>query len=136
MRKRREKEWTVLMHGGKKESSTSRLKRETSINCGFTWAQLQELQHQSLIYRHIVARLPVPLHLLLPIWETLSPNLATSFHNQYPSCESLLFICLFIYLFLYIRGLISLHVLICIYIYLYINLELGLSYLTILSLIM
>lgn len=42
---------------------------------GFTVFQLQELQLQSLIYKYMEARLPVPHHLLLPIWKSLAASL-------------------------------------------------------------
>ncbi|XVF52761.1 hypothetical protein PTKIN_Ptkin05aG0044400 [Pterospermum kingtungense] len=42
---------------------------------GFTVSQLQELQLQSLIYKYIEAGLPVPHHLLLPIWKSVSGSL-------------------------------------------------------------
>lgn len=50
---------------------------------GFTILQLQELQLQALIYKYIEAGLPVPYHLVLPIWQSFS----NSFGN-YPTCES------------------------------------------------
>ncbi|XP_059443497.1 growth-regulating factor 9-like [Corylus avellana] len=41
-------------------------------SCGFTIFQLQELQLQSLIYKYMEARLPVPYHLLVPIWKSVT----------------------------------------------------------------
>lgn len=38
----------------------------------FTIFQLQELQLQALIYKYIEAGLPVPHHLLLPIWKSVA----------------------------------------------------------------
>ncbi|XVF51606.1 hypothetical protein PTKIN_Ptkin04bG0197700 [Pterospermum kingtungense] len=42
---------------------------------GFTIFQLQELQLQSLIYKYMEAGLPVPHHLLLPIWKSVAASL-------------------------------------------------------------
>ncbi|XWS38466.1 hypothetical protein CRYUN_Cryun19dG0133700 [Craigia yunnanensis] len=44
-------------------------------SCGFTVFQLQELQLQSLIYKYMEAGLPVPHHLLLPIWKSVVSSL-------------------------------------------------------------
>ncbi|KAJ8467745.1 hypothetical protein OPV22_030297 [Ensete ventricosum] len=49
----------------------------------FTFMQLQELEHQALIYKYMAAGLPVPVHLVLPIWKSVA---ASSFgHYCYPS---------------------------------------------------
>ncbi|XP_064934921.1 growth-regulating factor 12-like [Musa acuminata AAA Group] len=49
----------------------------------FTFMQLQELEHQALIYKYMAAGLPVPVHLVLPIWKSVA---ASSFgHYSYPS---------------------------------------------------
>ncbi|KAF3787762.1 Growth-regulating factor 10 [Nymphaea thermarum] len=37
----------------------------------FTFLQLQELEHQALIFKYMVAGVPVPLHLVLPIWKSV-----------------------------------------------------------------
>jgi hypothetical protein len=39
---------------------------------GFSIFQLQELQLQTLIYKYMEAGLPVPHHLLLPIWKSVA----------------------------------------------------------------
>ncbi|XP_039052007.1 growth-regulating factor 10-like [Hibiscus syriacus] len=44
-------------------------------SCGFIVFQLQELQLQSLIYKYMEAGLPVPNHLLLPIWKSVAGSL-------------------------------------------------------------
>ncbi|XP_022772936.1 growth-regulating factor 10-like [Durio zibethinus] len=44
-------------------------------SCGFTVFQLQELHLQSLIYKYMEAGLPVPHHLLLPIWKSVAGSL-------------------------------------------------------------
>ncbi|URD80614.1 QLQ [Musa troglodytarum] len=52
----------------------------------FTFMQLQELEHQALIYKYMAAGLPVPVHLVLPIWKSVA---ASSFGPYvYPSCST------------------------------------------------
>ncbi|KAJ4712905.1 Growth-regulating factor [Melia azedarach] len=56
--------------------------------CGFTILQLQELQLQSLIYKYMEAGLPVPCHLLIPIWKSVASSfngLDGDIHQLYPS---------------------------------------------------
>lgn len=84
------KEWTVVML---EEKTISKVKEESCplINHGFTQPQLQELQHQTLIHRHIAAGLPVPFHLVLPIWKSVASSLGSSpfaIFKQFPSCKS------------------------------------------------
>ncbi|XP_028552001.1 growth-regulating factor 10 [Dendrobium catenatum] len=38
----------------------------------FTFMQMQELEHQALIYKYMAGGLPVPLHLVLPIWKSVA----------------------------------------------------------------
>ncbi|RRT85565.1 hypothetical protein BHE74_00001899 [Ensete ventricosum] len=40
----------------------------------FTFMQLQELEHQALIYKYMAAGLPVPVHLVLPIWKSVAAS--------------------------------------------------------------
>ncbi|XP_058104974.1 growth-regulating factor 3-like [Magnolia sinica] len=47
----------------------------TSLRFPFTWAQWQELERQALIYKYMMASVPVPTHLLFPI------NCRTSFSD-------------------------------------------------------
>ncbi|KAF4367207.1 hypothetical protein F8388_006515 [Cannabis sativa] len=87
VRKRSEKQWTVVMHGdGGKEKRSSGVKPliKCEGNCGFSWGQLLQLKHQSLIYSHIVNGIPVPFHLLATISKTLLPPLSTTLLNPYP----------------------------------------------------
>ncbi|KAF9614665.1 hypothetical protein IFM89_019793 [Coptis chinensis] len=49
----------------------------------FTFLQLQELEHQALIYKHMAAGIPVPAHLVLPIWRSLGSTYAGT--GIYPS---------------------------------------------------
>ncbi|XP_057499442.1 growth-regulating factor 9-like isoform X2 [Actinidia eriantha] len=54
----------------------------------FTPAQLLELQQQSLILKYIVAGLPVPFHLIHPIWKSVARAfgpVSGGIYNQYPS---------------------------------------------------
>lgn len=59
---------------------------------GFTILQLHELQLQSLIYKYLESGFPVPYHLLLPIWKSVSSSLNSvndsSLYQLYPSCKS------------------------------------------------
>ncbi|XP_021286312.1 growth-regulating factor 10-like [Herrania umbratica] len=54
-----------------------------SKSCGFTVFQLQELQLQSLIYKYMEAGLPVPHHLLLPIWKSFAGSVGGLHGNPY-----------------------------------------------------
>ncbi|KAK1327011.1 Growth-regulating factor 12 [Acorus calamus] len=45
---------------------------------GFTFLQLQELEHQALIFKYMVAGVPVPFHLVLPIWKASPALLITT----------------------------------------------------------
>ncbi|KAJ3680069.1 hypothetical protein LUZ60_016347 [Juncus effusus] len=57
----------------------------------FTFMQLQELEHQALIYKYMAAGVPVPLHLVLPIWKSIA---ASSFGpHHYPSLMGLGSLC-------------------------------------------
>lgn len=58
-----------------KRSSTAGLGLGQRCCGSFTFLQLQELQHQMLIYKYMETGLPVPYHLLIPICKSL----ATSF---------------------------------------------------------
>ncbi|XP_078154550.1 growth-regulating factor 10-like [Carex rostrata] len=40
----------------------------------FTFMQLQELEHQALIYKYMSAGVPVPVHLVLPIWKSVAAS--------------------------------------------------------------
>ncbi|KAJ4843502.1 hypothetical protein Tsubulata_020492 [Turnera subulata] len=65
-------------------ASTSNARRA----CGFTILQMQELQLQSLIYKYMEAGFPVPRHLVLPIWKSVSSSFGgftASLYQLYPS---------------------------------------------------
>jgi hypothetical protein len=38
----------------------------------FTAMQLQELEQQSRVYQYMAARVPVPTHLVFPIWKSVT----------------------------------------------------------------
>ncbi|KAG6734195.1 hypothetical protein I3842_01G261900 [Carya illinoinensis] len=48
-------------------------------------AQLHELQGQTLIYKYLEAGLPVPLHLLVPIWKSVACIFGPAIYKLYPS---------------------------------------------------
>lgn len=66
-------------------------------SCGFTFLQLQELEHQALIYKYLEAGLPVPYHLVYPIWKSVACSLegvtaaaaaaAAYQHHHHPGCK-------------------------------------------------
>ncbi|XP_010276023.1 PREDICTED: growth-regulating factor 10 [Nelumbo nucifera] len=62
---------------------------------GFTFLQLQELEHQALIFKYMVAGVPVPVHLVLPIWKSVVSSYGGvngGIYQHYPSflgCTSL-----------------------------------------------
>lgn len=104
------KPWTGKQSLGKEESSPSIMGGlgigassgvKTMIkdgNFGFTPAQLQELEVQTLIQKHLAAGLPVPYHLVVPIWKSVATTFGTSqggsIYKQYPSRKSILLPCL------------------------------------------
>ncbi|XP_071726733.1 growth-regulating factor 12-like [Rutidosis leptorrhynchoides] len=55
---------------------TSHISRNGGI--GFTFMQMEELKLQALIYKYMEAGLPVPSHLILPIWNSVLASLAGS----------------------------------------------------------
>jgi hypothetical protein len=52
----------------------------------FTVSQWQELEHQALIFKYMVAGLPVPPDLVLPI-QTTSFHSNNFFHHPIPTCK-------------------------------------------------
>ncbi|XP_057977014.1 growth-regulating factor 10-like [Malania oleifera] len=48
------------------------------VPAGFTHPQLQELEQQALIYKYMEAGLPVPCHLVYPIWKSLACSASAS----------------------------------------------------------
>lgn len=61
-------------------------------SCGFTFLQLQELEHQALIYKYMEAGLPVPYHLVYPIWKSVACSLGgltAGAYQHHPGCKCL-----------------------------------------------
>ncbi|XP_058104688.1 growth-regulating factor 10 isoform X1 [Magnolia sinica] len=59
----------------------------------FTFLQLQELEHQALIFKYMMAGVPVPFHLVLPIWKSVVSS-AGGVYRHHPSwlgCSNLCF---------------------------------------------
>ncbi|KAL0312375.1 UNVERIFIED_CONTAM: Growth-regulating factor 4 [Sesamum radiatum] len=54
----------------------------------FTAVQWQELEHQAMIYKYLVAGLPVPPDLVMPIRRSFEALSARFFHH--PSCNNLI----------------------------------------------
>ncbi|PKA47793.1 Growth-regulating factor 3 [Apostasia shenzhenica] len=52
--------------------------------CPFTAAQWRELEHQALIFKYMIAGVPVPPDLLLPIQRSFETSASSSYHH-YPS---------------------------------------------------
>lgn len=55
-----------------------------------TPGQLIEFQQQSLIFEHIKAGLPVPVHLVIPIWKSVASSFGSDIgviYKQYPTCK-------------------------------------------------
>lgn len=72
--------------------SSQRSRTGCNIIYGFTILQLQELQLQSLIYKYIQVKFPVPYHLVLPVWKSVATSLgalSSGLYQLYPSCKSL-----------------------------------------------
>ncbi|CAK9173127.1 unnamed protein product [Ilex paraguariensis] len=57
---------------------------------GFTVLQLQELEHQALIFKYMEAGLPVPHHLIFPIWKSFARSLNALNKEVYQHCANFL----------------------------------------------
>lgn len=81
-------------HNGTEEVVVGKKKKKYGGG-GLTASQLHELEQQALIYKHFAANLPVPFHLVLPIWKSVAASFGSSnaaaINRQYPSCKSNLF---------------------------------------------
>nr|GMD36501.1 growth-regulating factor 9-like isoform X1 [Ipomoea batatas] len=64
---------------------------EEERKCGFTEAQWNELYLQAVIFKYIQCGLPVPFHLVLPIWRTVSTSFDTTvfFRQQFSGFRDL-----------------------------------------------
>ncbi|KAM7499823.1 hypothetical protein LguiA_024237 [Lonicera macranthoides] len=55
-----------------------------ALGSGFTWAQWKELERQAMIFKYMVASLPVPPHLLLPLTPNLfAPDISANPHSPF-----------------------------------------------------
>lgn len=64
--------------------------REEESKCGFTEAQWHELYLHAVIFKYIQCGLPVPLHLVLPIWRSVSSCITSDnsvFFKQFSGCK-------------------------------------------------
>lgn len=59
----------------------------------FTAMQLQELEQQSRVYQYMAARVPVPTHLVFPIWKSVTGASSEGAQN-YPTLMGLATLCL------------------------------------------
>ncbi|WCJ24398.1 Growth-regulating factor 6 [Euphorbia peplus] len=57
-----------------------------SRSYGFTMQQMQELKHQTIIYKYIEAECDVPHSILLPLWRSVSSTFGNI--NIIPDCKS------------------------------------------------
>ncbi|XP_020413420.1 growth-regulating factor 9 isoform X3 [Prunus persica] len=75
-------------HNGTEEVVVGKKKKKYGGG-GLTASQLHELEQQALIYKHFAANLPVPFHLVLPIWKSVAASFGSSnaaaINRQYPS---------------------------------------------------
>lgn len=60
----------------------------TSLGFPFTCAQWKELERQAMVYKYMMASVPVPPDLLLPI-QTDTYTAAPNFHTQ---CKQIFFV--------------------------------------------
>ncbi|KAJ1694774.1 hypothetical protein LUZ63_011472 [Rhynchospora breviuscula] len=65
------------------------------VKADFSFPQLQELEQQTLIYRYMAAAVPVPTHLVFPIWKSVTTSSSSSAGpEQYPTLMGLATLCL------------------------------------------
>lgn len=59
------------------------------ISGPFTPSQWMELEHQALIYKHMVANVPIPSNLLIPLMKSLNPYAFSGLSpgSYAPNCE-------------------------------------------------
>ncbi|KAM0010086.1 putative transcription factor interactor and regulator C3H-WRC/GRF family [Helianthus debilis subsp. tardiflorus] len=67
----------------------------------FTPVQWQELEHQALIYKYLVAGVPVPYDLVVPIRRSMEALSARFFNN--PNCKLIIML---LYIFCFELGLV------------------------------
>nr|ABQ01217.1 putative growth-regulating factor 4 [Zea mays] len=59
----------------------------------FTAMQLQELEQQSRVYQYMAARVPVPTHLVFPVWKSVT-GASSEGAQKYPTLLGLATLCL------------------------------------------
>ncbi|NP_001106028.1 GRF-interacting factor 10 [Zea mays] len=59
----------------------------------FTAMQLQELEQQSRVYQYMAARVPVPTHLVFPVWKSVT-GASSEGAQKYPTLMGLATLCL------------------------------------------
>ncbi|XP_078182667.1 uncharacterized protein LOC144576234 isoform X2 [Carex rostrata] len=65
------------------------------VKADFSMPQLQELEQQTLIYRYLAAAVPVPTHLVFPIWKSVTTSSASAAGpEQFPTLLGLATLCL------------------------------------------
>ncbi|KAL8500201.1 hypothetical protein ACS0TY_019983 [Phlomoides rotata] len=69
--------------GSSNERGLKRIKQENKPL--FTAAQFLELYNQILVYNSITLGLPLPFHLLLPLWMSVFNSLGPAIYKKYPS---------------------------------------------------
>lgn len=79
-----------LAVGGKELAEVDQSSNSSSAKVGFTFMQMQEFHHQALIFKHMVAGIPVPIHLILPIWKSVAASYGP---HHYPSFVGLGSLC-------------------------------------------
>ncbi|TVU39372.1 hypothetical protein EJB05_12786 [Eragrostis curvula] len=93
---------TVAVEDPEEAAATAALQEEmkalvASIPDGagaaFTAMQLQELEQQSRVYQYMAARVPVPTHLVFPIWKSVT-GASSEGAQKYPTLMGLATLCL------------------------------------------
>ena len=64
----------------------------------FTAMQLQELEQQSRVYQYMAARVPVPTHLVFPVWKSVT-GASSEGAQKYPTrmFQTCLIICVLLW---------------------------------------
>ncbi|KAE8807515.1 growth-regulating factor [Hordeum vulgare] len=92
----------VLVEDPEEAVATAALQEEMRVllasvpegaGASFTAMQLQELEQQSRVYQYMAARVPVPTHLVFPIWKSVTGASSEGAQN-YPTLMGLATLCL------------------------------------------
>nr|BDI55451.1 growth-regulating factor 11-like [Lolium multiflorum]BDI55452.1 growth-regulating factor 11-like [Lolium multiflorum] len=93
---------SVLVEDPEEAAATAALQEEMRLlvasvpegaGASFTAMQLQELEQQSRVYQYMAARVPVPTHLVFPIWKSVTGASSEGAQN-YPTLMGLATLCL------------------------------------------